>query len=307
MGGRATILGVATVLALAVPFVALRRNLSATAETFAAIGLLLVLLDGVAIRAVNLGGIADAFDPKPYYGIVFAVLTAVAAGYRVATMGMSAKLVGPRFVALIAFQPVLPLLATRWTEGLDDGVVITAWSLLITVLALADLAVARWVARQLGVKVIAWTLYLAALATATGLAALAIPSAQTDPQVAGAAAALLAAAAATVVGGVLARNSAPLVAAYVVAAMDTLGALAALADVVAAPYQLIAVSAVAALIAVAVTLLPQAHKLGPTVGASVLVGIIAVPLGPVLTLAFLVSTLDNLGQGWHGSLAPGCP
>jgi hypothetical protein len=307
VGGRATILGVATGLALAVPFVALRRGLTATAETFAAIGLLLVLLDGVAVRAVNLAGVADALDPKPYYGIVFAVLSAVAAGYRVVTMGMSAKLIGPRFVALIAFQPVLPLLATRWTGNLGPGVVTTFWALLITVLALTDLAIARWVARQLAVKVIAWTLYLAALATGTGLAILAIGSSNSDPQVAAAAASLLAAAAATIAGGVLARNSAALVAAYTVAAMDTLGALAALADVVAAPYQLIAVSAAAVLIAVATTLLPRRHKLAPTVGASVLVGIIAVPLGPVLTLANLVSTLDNLGGGWHGSLEPRVP
>ena len=37
-----------------------RRSLTATAETFAAVGLLLVLLDGYAAWSVNLFGVADA-------------------------------------------------------------------------------------------------------------------------------------------------------------------------------------------------------------------------------------------------------
>ena len=57
VAGRAVILAVVTGLALAVPLLALRRRLTATAETFAALGLLLVLLDGYAAWKVNLFGV----------------------------------------------------------------------------------------------------------------------------------------------------------------------------------------------------------------------------------------------------------
>ena len=58
VAGRAAILAVVTGCALAAPLVALRRRLTATAETFAALGLLLVLLDGYAAWKVNLFGVA---------------------------------------------------------------------------------------------------------------------------------------------------------------------------------------------------------------------------------------------------------
>src|SRR5262249_55114420 len=46
VAGRVTVLGAATLLAFVIPAVAKRRGLVATAETVAAIALLLVLLDG---------------------------------------------------------------------------------------------------------------------------------------------------------------------------------------------------------------------------------------------------------------------
>ena len=58
VGGRALILAAFTALALAVPLVAVRRGLRGTAETFAAVGLLLVVLDGYAAWSVDLVGVA---------------------------------------------------------------------------------------------------------------------------------------------------------------------------------------------------------------------------------------------------------
>ncbi|GID29215.1 SCO7613 C-terminal domain-containing membrane protein [Paractinoplanes brasiliensis] len=111
VGGRAVVLAVVTGAALVVPFVALRRRLTATAETFAAIGLLLMLLDGYAAWHVNLFGVADG-SAWGYAGAVCAVTAAVAVGYEHLT-----GLAGPRFAALVAAQPVIPLLVAAAEPG----------------------------------------------------------------------------------------------------------------------------------------------------------------------------------------------
>ena len=102
--GRAAILGVVTVLALAAPILALVRRLRATAETFAAIALLLVLLDGYAAWSVNLLRVQSLPDAR-YAGLVAVTVALIGLAY-----GCLSSLIGPRFVALLAVQPVLPLL-----------------------------------------------------------------------------------------------------------------------------------------------------------------------------------------------------
>jgi hypothetical protein len=155
IAGRAAILGVVTVLVLAVPPVALLRRLAGTAETFAALGLLLVLLDGYAAWAVNLAGVADALPRTRYAGAVFAGTAAIALGY-----GLVTRLTGPRFAALALAQPVLPLVLAR--SGLGPA----GWAATFAVLGLADLAAVRWARRPLGLRVTAWV--LAGLAGAAG-------------------------------------------------------------------------------------------------------------------------------------------
>ena len=115
LGGRAALLAAFTGAALGVPPLALRRNLTATAETVAAVGLLLVLLDGYAAWYVNLFGVAD-HSPWGYAGAVCAVTAAVAAGYEQLT-----GLTGPRFAALLVAQPVLPLLVVPPTRTRQAG------------------------------------------------------------------------------------------------------------------------------------------------------------------------------------------
>ncbi|WP_051722322.1 SCO7613 C-terminal domain-containing membrane protein [Streptomyces albus] len=77
IGGRAAVLGVLTVCALAVPVPLLRRRLGATAEVIACLGLLLLVLDAYALHRVALPGV----DGTAYAAIVSAVLAVVWAGY----------------------------------------------------------------------------------------------------------------------------------------------------------------------------------------------------------------------------------
>ncbi|GAB3078278.1 SCO7613 C-terminal domain-containing membrane protein [Micromonospora schwarzwaldensis] len=129
VAGRALILLAVTVLALAAPLLARARGLRGTAETIAAVGLLLVLLDGYAAWSVDLFGVAG-WPGSRYAALVAAVSAAVAAGY-----GRLSRLTAPWFAAWLAAQPVLPL-AVAAARPAAAG-----WALALTVLALGDLAV----------------------------------------------------------------------------------------------------------------------------------------------------------------------
>jgi len=162
IAGRAVILAAVTVLTLAVPPVVRLRRLTGTAETFAALGLLLVLLDGYAAWAVNLGHVTGVVSPTRYAGLVCAGTAVVALGY-----GRLTRLTGPGFVALALAQPVPPLLLAG--TGLGPA----GWSATFTSLALADLAVVWWARRPKALPVLAWALAGFAACVAAGVAAVA--------------------------------------------------------------------------------------------------------------------------------------
>ncbi|MFU8849633.1 SCO7613 C-terminal domain-containing membrane protein [Micromonospora sp. SL1-18] len=126
---RLGVLLVATVLMLLAPPVLARRGLTSTAETIAAVGLLLVPLAGYALWAVDrIGGASGS----AFAGSIFLVTTVVAFGYAHWT-GLRA----PRFATVLAAQPVLPLLAyDRITQP-------AGWALALAVVAVVDLALAR--------------------------------------------------------------------------------------------------------------------------------------------------------------------
>ncbi|MEU4642185.1 hypothetical protein [Micromonospora sp. NPDC023814] len=129
VAGRALILAAFTALALAAPLVAVRRGLRGTAETFAAVGLLLVLLDGYAAWTVDLFGVAG-WPGTRYAALVGGAGAAVAAGY--------ARLSGltvPWFAALVTAHPVLPLFAVA---ARPDA---AGWAVVFVGVALLDLAV----------------------------------------------------------------------------------------------------------------------------------------------------------------------
>ncbi|GIJ30473.1 hypothetical protein Vqi01_56350 [Micromonospora qiuiae] len=129
---RLGILLLATVLMLLAPPVLARRGLTSTAETIAAVGLLLMPLAGYALWAVDRTG-GNPFVSGPIFaGVVFAVTAAVSVGYAGWT-----RLRAPRFAAVLAAQPVLPLLAYDRVSGP------AGWALVLTVVALLDLWLAR--------------------------------------------------------------------------------------------------------------------------------------------------------------------
>lgn len=129
VAGRALILAAFTALALAVPLLAIRRGLRGTAETFAAVGLLLVVLDGYAAWSVDLAGVAG-WPGSRYAALVGGASAAVAAAY-----GRWSGLTGPWFAALVAAQPVLPLLAVEVEPGP------AGWTLVLLGVALGNLVV----------------------------------------------------------------------------------------------------------------------------------------------------------------------
>ncbi|GGN06111.1 hypothetical protein FHR83_001507 [Actinoplanes campanulatus] len=129
--GRALLLAGATVAILAVPPFAVRRGLTSAAETLAAVGLLMILLDGYAAWAVDFLGVHD-LQPTAYAAAVLAVTALVSLGYSWPT-----RLHGPRIAALLLAQPVLPLLAAAAEADL------AGWSLAFTGTLVLDVAVLR--------------------------------------------------------------------------------------------------------------------------------------------------------------------
>ncbi|MFC4148276.1 SCO7613 C-terminal domain-containing membrane protein [Micromonospora mangrovi] len=128
---RLAVLVVATVLMLLAPPVLARRGLTSTAETIAAVGLLLVPLAGYALWAVDRIGGGGA-SGAVFAGSIFLVTTLVSFGYARWT-GLRA----PRFAAVLAAQPVLPLLAYDRITGP------AGWALVLTAVAVLDLGLAR--------------------------------------------------------------------------------------------------------------------------------------------------------------------
>ncbi|MBN1172156.1 MAG: hypothetical protein JXA67_08270 [Micromonosporaceae bacterium] len=106
-----TLLALITVAALALPIVLARRGLTATAETVAAVALLLVLLDGYVAWSLRLFG-APAVETTTYFGVVCLCTAAISIGYHA-----TSHLVAPRFATLLALQPVIPLIAYPVVNG----------------------------------------------------------------------------------------------------------------------------------------------------------------------------------------------
>ncbi|MFY1700522.1 SCO7613 C-terminal domain-containing membrane protein [Micromonospora sp. WMMA1923] len=129
--GRLGVLLVATVLMLLAPPVLARRGLTSTAETIAAVGLLLLPLAGYALWAV------DRIGSGAVSGALFAALVlGGTAGCSLAYARWTGLRV-PRFTTVLAAQPVVPLLAYDWISGP------VGWALVLTVVAAVDLWLAR--------------------------------------------------------------------------------------------------------------------------------------------------------------------
>ncbi|MGW5734416.1 MULTISPECIES: SCO7613 C-terminal domain-containing membrane protein [Streptomyces] len=128
IGGRGAVLAAVTLTALGVPVLLLRRTLRATAETVAALGLALTVLDAYALHAVALPR-ADALG---YTAAATAVLAALWTAY-----GLSFRALRlPLPLAVVTAQ--FPLFL--WARAADAGDHATAAALLVT--AALDAAVA---------------------------------------------------------------------------------------------------------------------------------------------------------------------
>ncbi|MEV7443738.1 hypothetical protein AB0O22_21810 [Streptomyces sp. NPDC091204] len=128
IGGRSAVLAAVTAAALLAPVPLLRRGLGSTAESVAAVGLLLTVLDAYALYAV---GMPDA-NGFGYAAGAAAVLAAAWAGYGSALR----KLRLPLPAAVLAAQFPLPLAALAAQAGpLELG-----WALLVTAALDAALA-----------------------------------------------------------------------------------------------------------------------------------------------------------------------
>ena len=135
-------LGAVTVAALAAPVALLRRGLASTAESVAALGLVLMVLDAYALHRVAL----PDTDGLGYAAFASAVLAALWAAY-----GLSLdRLRIPLPVAVLTAQLPLPL----WALTAAAGAPPMEWALLAT--AALDVAVALW-AKPAGVRAIAAT------------------------------------------------------------------------------------------------------------------------------------------------------
>ena len=124
---RVAILLLATAVALVAPPRVARRGLTATAETVAAVGLLLVPLVGYALWAVDGIG-ASGLPGSLFAGLTFLLTAVVAGAYARVT-----ELTAPRYAAVLAVQPILPLVAYDRVAGP------TGWAVVLVVVSLGNL------------------------------------------------------------------------------------------------------------------------------------------------------------------------
>jgi hypothetical protein len=130
IGGRSAALVAVTALTLAAPVALLRRRLVSTAESVAALGLVLMVLDTYALHRVAL----PETDGLGYAAFASAALAALWSAY-----GLSLdRLRIPLPAAVLAAQLPLPL----WSLTAGPGAPAMEWALLAT--AALDVAVALW-------------------------------------------------------------------------------------------------------------------------------------------------------------------
>jgi len=128
--GRVALLTFATAILLLLPVLLARRGLTATAETVASVGLLMVLLDGYVTWSLDLFN-ARSFPTQVYFGLICVATALIATAYRGAS-----HLVAPRYATVLVLQPVPPLLGY---ELIHSNV---GWALALAAVAVLDLALA---------------------------------------------------------------------------------------------------------------------------------------------------------------------
>lgn len=134
IGGRAVILAGITAVTFAVPALLHRRGLASTAETIGLLGLVLLALDGYALRHV--GWVPSGLDGSRYAGIVLGAVVTVAVVYPFVV-----PLRALRPAGLVLAHPAVVLLFSPSPDA------VAAYAALGLALAGADLLV-RWYVRS---------------------------------------------------------------------------------------------------------------------------------------------------------------
>ncbi|MEU4218577.1 SCO7613 C-terminal domain-containing membrane protein [Actinoplanes sp. NPDC026623] len=134
--GRVFILAIATAVALGVAPAISRRGLTSTAETLAAVGLVLLPMTLFALRGGILFG--GAAVPATVFLGVTLLITAVASFLYA---GIT-RLAAPRYATVVAIQPVPPLLAYPAIESA------AGWAVALTLVAVIDLLLLTTVIRH---------------------------------------------------------------------------------------------------------------------------------------------------------------
>ncbi len=299
VAGRAIILATFTAVTLAVPVVLRRRELTATAETVAALALLLVLLDGYAAWTVNLAGVRE-LAPAAYAALVFAATAVVAAGYQPVS-----RLAVPWFAALLCAQPVLPLVAQA-TEA-----TVRAHAVGFALAAAGNLAVLALLRRAPSERrlltAVAAGLFLLTAATAALLSGLTLALTHSVPEATVFGAALVG----TTMLGAVATSGVPAKApggppvlralAAAVVAISVVIAVARPVALAAPGYGLLIATATAVAVWALAWLLPPAWRTGPVVAGTGIAGLLAVPAA-VMAGVGAVSVLVAVRPVWHTDL-----
>ncbi len=313
LGGvsRAAILLFATVLMLAVPGLVARRALFATAETIAAVGLMLLPLDGYTLWTIGQLGLR-ALPGSFLAGLVCATTVVVAAVY----MTLSGLTV-PRFAIVLASQPVLPLLAYHWITGA------AGWALAFAAVAAVDASLGGMLSQaakqgvratsqrqaQLAVaaatvwlRELTWVLHGLALAGSLLAATVALVTADSVPAALRGSATLLLAAA---IGGYAAlqirRRPLPDMAAGLITLALVAGA-SRVAAVALPGRALLLIAAAVALTGLGVRALPDWARRGPQLASAFALALLGVVIAGAALRAGLAAVRSAL-PAWHADLA----
>jgi hypothetical protein len=293
--GRAAVLATVTLIMLAIPLLALARGLQGTAETFAAVGLLLVVLDGYALWYIDIGGV-QSMPGLRYAGAVALVTAGIALAYRLTT-----RLTGPGFAALVLAQPALVLLVQP-----DAGWVVALVATAVAAFDIAVIALNR--AGLTPLRVLAWIfvgLWLASAALSAAAAESMANGSVTDRVHAGTA--LVVTAVVFLAAGLVAHVPALL---HVSSTALVIAVAAAVGGVVATAqpnHGLLLVAAVATLVSlVAAALapaLPVRRRTGPRVGAVIVTGAVTF----AVAIAAARAAVHTVARSLVGELGPTGP
>lgn len=297
---RAAILIAATALTLFVPPAVARRGLTATAETIAAVGLVLVPLDGYALWTVGQLGI-NALPGTLFAGVVCILTAGIAATYATAT-GLSV----PRYATILAVQPAIPLLAFETIRGP------AGWGLALTAVAAQNLGLGRFVGRAtwpmpagaaplsaFWLRELTWLLHGLAVVAAMAFCAVALVR-TTDVGAAARAGVVLLIAAMVGMAGAVTLRQRPLP--DIAAGLLTLAVIAAFGRVAALALPargMLLIAAVVAVTALGVRALPEWAKRGPQLASAVALAVIGVVVTAAAVRAAVAPVRAALPPWYH--------